>query len=351
MKAEMSSRPLAETRIDRWDVAFYRERIREQRYNIDQEELRRYFPSAQTMRWVLDMSERLYGVRFQEATVPVWHPEVRYFDVTDADDGRFLGGLYVDLFPREGKYGHAAVWPVRRSSELADRRPISVLVTNFDRQGLTHAELETLLHELGHALHNIFSQTRYNNHGGTSVELDFVEAPSQMYEEWARRPETLATMRSTCPECPTLDAEQVERLNAARLFGIGNRYAEQWLLAAFDMELAGATPVEAMAAWSRLEGETPLGHVPETRFPAQFGHVASHYGAGYYGYMWSEVIALDLLSAFGEDLMDPIVGARFRDAILSRGGEAPAMQMVEGFLGRPVGREAFFRTIRGERVP
>jgi thimet oligopeptidase len=349
LKVEMTAVPAAEARLDRWDVAFYRERLREQRYAIDQEELRRYFPTEPTLRWSFHMSERLYGVRFTEAQVPVWHPDVRYFDVTDAATDALMGGLYVDLYPRDGKYGHAAVWPVKRSSELAGRRPLSVLVTNFDRRGLTHSEVETLLHELGHALHNIFSTTRYGLHGGTAVEMDFVEAPSQMYEEWARRPETLATIRESCPSCPVLTPEQVARVDEARRFGLGMRYADQWMLAAFDMGLAGQQPVEVMAAWRQLEEQSPLGHVAETRFPARFAHVAGHYAAAYYGYMWSEVIALDLLSAFGDNLMDPEVGRRFREQVLSRGGERPAMEIVQEFLGRPVSRDAFFREIQGDR--
>jgi thimet oligopeptidase len=350
-RAAREGTPPEAARIDRWDVAFYRERVREARYAVDQEALRRYFPSERAVDWTLALSAELYGIRFHESPAPVWHPEVRYFDVTDAATGAYLGGLYVDLYPREGKFGHAAVWPVRRPNELAGRRATSVLVTNFDRRGLTHPELETLLHEMGHALHNLLSRTRYNAHAGTAVEQDFVEAPSQMFEEWARRPETLARMRAVCPECPVLDAAQVERLNAARRFGLGLRYAGQWVLAAFDMALAGAEPADAMTAWRELEEQTPLGHVADTRFPARFAHVAGHYGAAYYGYMWSEVIALDLLSAFGDDLMDPEVGRRFREAVLARGGERPAMEMVEEFLGRPVSSEAFFREVRGERRP
>ena len=140
--------------------------------------------------------------RFSAATVPVWHEDVMYYDVDDAATGERIGGIYLDLYPRADKYKHAAAWPVRGVSRKAGRKPISVLVTNFDRVGLTHSELETLLHEFGHVMHGVLSQTEYNQHSGTSVERDFVEAPSQMYEEWASRMESLALMRDHCTTCP-----------------------------------------------------------------------------------------------------------------------------------------------------
>ncbi|MDQ3283081.1 MAG: M3 family metallopeptidase, partial [Acidobacteriota bacterium] len=203
-----------EVRIERWDVTYYRERLRERRYAIDQEELRKYFPSEPTVRWMLDISERLYGLRFERADVPVWHEEVIYLDVLDAPTDAFIGGIYLDLYPRDGKYKHAAAWPVRGVSKRTGRKPISVLVTNFDRKGLTHDELETLLHEFGHVLHGVLSDTHYVGHAGTSVERDFVEAPSQMYEEWASRMESLSLLQNHCSECPRVDASLVERLNA-----------------------------------------------------------------------------------------------------------------------------------------
>lgn len=349
MKASMTDMPLETTELNPWDVGYYRERLREQRTNIDQEMLRKFFPTEPTVAWALGMSSRLYGVTFEEKEVPVWHPEVRYFEVRDSASDEVLGGLYLDPFPRDGKYTHAAVWPVRQSSTLEGRKPISVFVTNLDRVGLTHSEVETLLHELGHALHNIFSQTRYARQGGTAVQSDFVEAPSQMYEEWARRLETLSLIRDYCEECPLMDQELVDRLEEARRFGQGMGYADQRMFAAYDQLLYGPEPVDVMGAWHAMERERVMGETQGSSFPARFGHLANHYGAGYYGYMWSEVIALDMLSAFDGNLMDPEVGARFRHEVLERGGERDAMELVEGFLGREVNSDAFFREITGTR--
>lgn len=348
MKAAMTGLPVEQARINRWDLNFYRERLREQRFAIDQEELRQYFPTAISIEWMLDVSERLYGVRFERREVPVWHESVMYVDVLDAEDGSHIGGIYFDFYPRDGKYKHAAAWPVRGVSLRFNRQPISVLVTNLNSVGLTHDEIETLLHEFGHVLHGVLSKTEYLQHSGTSVERDFVEAPSQMYEEWANRMESLSLIREHCSECPAIEQELVDRLVAAAKFGAGIDYGRQLLYASFDMELSSEHPGECLEVWKRMEGATPLGYVEGTSFPGTFEHIASGYAAGYYGYMWAKVIALDMVSIFGADLMNGETGRRFRELILSRGSEEPAKDLVEKFLGRPVSSEAFFARIQGE---
>jgi len=352
MKAELTNVPIEQARIQRWDAAYYRERLRERRYAIDQEALREYFPTKGAVAWMLDITSRLYGLRFEKSPVPVWHEDVLYLDVLDAQSGAHIGGIYLDLYPRDGKYKHAAAWPVRGVSARTGRRPISVLVTNFNRQGLTHDEVETLLHEFGHVLHGVLSHTHYLAHSGTSVERDFVEAPSQMYEEWASRMESLSLLRDHCGDCPaptrTIDESLVQRLRAANKFGAGIDYGRQLLYASFDMALSSENPGRALDVWSWMEGATPMGYVEGTQFPGTFEHIASGYAAGYYGYMWAKVIALDLVSAFGANLMSSDTGRRFRQLILSRGSEEPARDMVERFLGRPVASDAFFAHIGGE---
>jgi thimet oligopeptidase len=378
LKAELTGLPIEQAAIERWDVVYYRERLRERRYAVDQETLREYFPTLPTVNWMLDITARLYGVRFTEAVVPVWHEDVKYYDVDDVVSGERIGGIYLDLFPRADKYKHAAAWPVRGVSRNEGRRPISVLVTNFNRQGLTHSELETLLHEFGHVMHGVLSRTVYNQHSGTSVERDFVEAPSQMYEEWANRMESLTLMRNHCATCPLIDESLVQRIRAAKKFGSGIDYGRQLLYASFDMALSGegvgkrgsgvgagdaaaqttdnrqSTTVSphpdslSLRLWEEMERSTPMGYVEGSMFPGTFEHIASGYAAGYYGYMWAKVIALDMMSAFGPNVMNEAVGRRFREMILSRGSEEPARELVARFLGRPVSSDAFFAEIRGE---
>ncbi|HEX4331456.1 MAG TPA: M3 family metallopeptidase [Usitatibacter sp.] len=347
-KAKDLGTPVADTRVDRWDVSYYQERIRRARFDIDQEELRKYFPTDKAVDYTLLVSQRLYGLEFREVKVATWHPDVRYFDVFDAKTGKFMSGFYLDLFPREGKFNHAAAFPIRGASLLAHRTPLAALVTNFNREGLDHGELETLMHEFGHVMHNVLSRTDYNPEAGTSVKGDFVEAPSQMFEEWARREQPLELFKQVCPDCPHLTHDEIARLDAARRYGQGTLYARQWLYASFDMAMS-TDPQPPLAVWTRLESATPLGHPDGTMFPASFSHIASNYGAGYYGYMWSQVLALDMLSPFKKNMMDSSVGRRYRETILAQGGQDEEMNLVKRFLGRNPSNQAFFAEITGKR--
>jgi len=353
LKARETGKPLVETKLNKWDLAFYQEKIKQNRFKIDQEALRKYFPTDASVAYTLLVAEKLYGLKFVEVTLPpqnTWHKDVRYFDVTDGKTGKFISGFYLDLFPREGKYGHAAAFPIRGVSTLAKRTPSTALVTNFNRVGLNHDELETLMHEFGHVLHGVLSTTTYNPEAGTNTLIDFVEAPSQMFEEWARREQALMLFATVCKDCPKLDSDMIKRIDEARRYGRGLRYARQHLFADFDMALAGEKSASAMDVWTRLESATPLGYVDGTQFPASFSHIAGGYAAGYYGYMWSEVIALDMLSAFGSNMMDEKVGARYRDIILSNGGQVAPKELVKQFLGREPNNKAFFEELAGKRI-
>jgi len=180
------------------------------------------------------------------------------------------------------------------------------------------------------------------------VKGDFVEAPSQMYEEWARREQPLELFKQVCPGCPHLTHDEIERLEAARRYGQGTRYARQWQYATFDMDLS-TNPQPPLELWKKIESASPLGYVEGTMFPSSFSHIASNYGAGYYGYMWSEVLALDMLTPFRKNMLDPAVGRRYRDTILANGGQEEEMALVKRFLGRAPNSDAFFAEITGKR--
>lgn len=339
-----------EAKLARWDLSYYQEKVRKGRFAVDQEKYRKYFPTGKSVEFAMLVAETLYGVKFREVKdVPVWHPEVRYYDMLDAKTGAYRAGLYIDLYPREGKRNGAWHSGVRRVSTLAGRKPYSVLATNFSREGLNQRERETLLHEFGHALHAMLSQAEYSAQAGTAVKRDFVEAPSQMFEEWIRREQPLALMKKVCAECPQLTRADIERLEEARRYGQAIHYAAQWTYATLDMRLS-TDPRPILEVWKAIEGATPLGHVEGTYRPASFAHIAgSGYASGYYGYMYSEVIGLDLLSPFKRDMLDPAVGARYRDTILAQGGQVEEMDMVRKFLGRDPSSEAFFAELTGTR--
>lgn len=350
-KAETLKVPREKADITRWNQGYWSEKLRQAKYKVDQEKLRDYFPTEAAQKWLFAVSSELYGIDFRPMKVKAWHNEVEYYAVHDTASGEFLGGLYVDKYPREGKYGHAAVWGAYGGSTLNQRRPVSVLVTNFNRKGLNSKELETFVHEMGHALHGVLSKTRYSEQSGTSVERDLVEAPSQMYEEWARRLETLSKVADYCePACPRVDAAMTERLKDVKNYGRGLHYARQTLYAQYDMALHSkdALKTDPLKLWQEMESKTALGYVPGQQFPGQFGHVMGGYQAGYYSYMWSEVIALDMLSAFGDQLMDKKVGAHYRNTVLAQGGQKHGEQMVKDFLGRDPDSKAFFNEISGK---
>jgi thimet oligopeptidase len=345
-KSQRENTALESTRLHRWDQAYYAEQYRKENFNVDQESLRDYFPTDSAIEWALGTFSQVLGVTIQAANVPVWDADVSYYDVFDTNSGDFLGGIYLDIYPRAGKYNHAAAFDTRSGSTLHNRTPISVLVTNFNRVGLTQNSLETLLHELGHVFHGVLSKTHFASQSGTNVTRDFVEAPSQMLEAWARNFETLAPLSELCaPNCPVISKALVMRLNQARNFSLAGFYARQTLYARFDMALAGEDPQPAMSLWKEMESLTPMGHVDGSKFPSAFPHIMGGYAAGYYGYMWSEVIALDLLSAFGENLLDDNIGRRYRQTILANGGQREVIDLIESFLGRPSSPEAFFRQL------
>jgi thimet oligopeptidase len=337
---------LASTRLDIWDTSYYLEGVRRARFDIDQEKLRAYFPSDKSVAYALLLAERLYGVRFKESTAPAWHPTVRYYEMFDAKSGRYLANIYLDLFPRGGKRPGAFAAPLRSASRLAKRTPSAALVANLDPNGLKQLELETLLHEFGHVLNMVLADVEYAPQAISTVKWDFVEAPSQMFEEWARREQTLALFREVCTDCPRLTSDEIRRLEEARRYGQAIGYGRQYLLARLDMELS-LNPRPPLEVWKWLESAAPLGYVEGTMFPASFRHIASGYASGYYGYMWSRVIARDMLSAFGDNLLDAKVGARYRAAILGAGTENEESAMVRRFLGREPNNKAFFAEITG----
>ncbi len=343
-KARDLGKPLADVKLERWDVAYYTERVKHERYSVDQEAFREFFPPQESLALVMRIIEKTMGVKYTRvAGVTLWHPNAQAYVASDARTGKALATLYVDPFPREGKYNHAAVWTFRSAATRSKRAPQAALVVNINRKGLNLDEIDTLLHEFGHAVHNNLGATRY---ASGSVLWDFVEAPSQMLEAWVYDSRVLALMRDVCPACKPVPDALLAQAKIADRYGKGVWYARQRLQASFDLALHDADAPEPMALWAQMEGATALGHVPGTMFPAGFSHVAGGYAAGYYGYLWSEVVAADLRTAFGNDKLDAKVGQRYRDTILANGAQMPPQQLVRAFLGRESNSKAFFEDLK-----
>ena len=341
-KAADLKQPLQATPLKRWDTGYYVERVKRERFALDQESFRRHFPTEASVDFVFALSGRLFNVGFRPLQQTLWHADAKAYEVFDLGDQRALATLYLDLYPRADKFGHAAVWSVRGSSTLDQRLPIAALVTNFNREGLTLAELETMLHEFGHALHVTLSNTRYATQAGTNVKLDFVEAPSQMLQEWVYDAKVLALFSQVCAACEPVPADLLERATASRSFAKGLLFARQHLYASYDLALYAASAPEPLALWARLEGATPLGYEKGSLFPAAFSHIAGGYSAGYYAYLWSLATAHDLHTAFAADHLNGTTGQRYRSIVLANGGQIDANELVTRFLGRQPGNAAFF---------
>jgi thimet oligopeptidase len=265
------------------------------------------------------------------------------------EQGRTLGRFFLDLFPREGKYKHAAQFTLA-SGVREGALPEGALVCNFHRPGaepalLDHGEVVTFFHEFGHLLHHLFGgNTRWAGLSGVRTEWDFVEAPSQMLEEWCWDASVLQRFARHVETGEPIPADLVERMRAADEFGKGLRVRQQMFYAATSLRLHDRDPqgldTTALAAGLQ-ERYTPFRHVPGTYFQESFGHLEG-YSAIYYTYMWSLVIAKDLFGVFRRDgLLNPAAAARYRRAILEPGGGAPAAKLVESFLGRAASFDAF----------
>jgi thimet oligopeptidase len=333
----------SKTTFNRWDSMYYTERVRKAKYSVEEEQFRQYFPPEASLKFVFKFAEDLFGVKFTPVQRKLWHPEAKAFIVTNSADNAYLATFYTDIYPRENKYNHAAVWSYRDVASRIGRRPSAAMVTNFNREGLTIGELETLLHEFGHGVHAMLSQSRYAAQGGTNVLRDFVEAPSQMLEEWVYQPEVLALFQQVCAECKPVPKDLLEAAKRSRGFAKGMRYARQHLYATYDLALHAKDPQDALALWAKMEGATPLGYVPDTLFPAGFGHLAGGYAAGYYGYLWSEVIAKDMQTAFEGDWLNANTGAKYRNTVLANGGQRAPQALVKDFLGRESNSAAFYK--------
>jgi thimet oligopeptidase len=337
------------TRLRDPDRLYVTELVRRRRFGFDSREVRPYFACEAVLRGVLDTAARLYGLRFEPLALRLWHPDVRAFDVLDG--GQRLARFYLDLHPRPDKYKHAAMFDL--VSGLAGRRlPEACLVCNLPRPTagdpglLEPSDVVTLFHEFGHLLHHLLGgRQRWLAVSGIATEWDFVEVPSQLFEEWARDARVLQSFARHHAGGEPIPAALVERMRAAQDHGKGLAARIQMFYAALSLEYfgAGSAGQDTGEVARRLrERYLPFPHEEGTSFEAGFGHLEG-YSALYYTYMWSLVLAKDLLGRFEGDLLDAGVARRYRERILEPGGSRDAADLVADFLGRPFAFEAFER--------
>ena len=337
------------SRVDDHEKTFLENKVKAQSYSYDAQEVRPYFPYKQVEQGLLDITAEMYGVQYRPAAgAEIWHQDVRAFEVMRGEQK--VGRIFLDMHPREGKYQHAAQFTLR-SGVVGAQLPEGVLVCNFPNPRtdppalMEHDDVVTMFHEFGHLMHHVLGgQQRWIEQSGVATEWDFVEAPSQMFEEWAWSHDTLKRFARHHETGAVIPDELVQRMRKADKFGIGLQTVQQMFYASVSLRFHTLDPAGLdmlQEVRSLQEKYTPFKFVEGTSFHTNFGHL-NGYSALYYTYMWSLVIAKDLLTPFHKNgLMNHEWTFKYRDAILARGGTKDAADLVKDFLGREFSFKAF----------
>lgn len=345
-----------------WESGYWSNKFRKENLELDSEKIKEYFPSQVVIDGMLDLFGGVFGITFEPVNIPVWHPDVKAFKIKDKASGELVAYFYMDLYPREGKYKHAACFGLVEGEEKQDgtyQIPFVAIVANLNKPSgdtpslLKHSEVETLFHEFGHVLHNALTKAKYSAFSGTSVSWDFVEAPSQMLERWAWDPQVLKKISRHYKTGEALPDDLIKRMIAAKNFGAGGMYLRQDFFAQYDMTLhtADTTPDTTKLYFELTKKIRGLPLTKGTIPQASFGHIMGGYDAGYYGYLWSEVIAEDFFGEFKKNgIFNPETGLKFRREILEKGGTLDEEKMVENFLGRPADNKPFLKSIGLENL-
>ena len=364
--AVMTEALRAETGDDRlrsWDVRYYENQLRRTKYGVDGSLVAEYFPLEQVMTGMLELTGEVFGLEYRQvADTLAWHPDVRLLEIVDRESGEVLADAYVDLFPRDGKFTHAAAFPLvvgHRDATGARVRPVSAIVANFTPPSgerpslLRHDEVVTLFHEFGHILHMSLSQAEFVRFSGGETESDFVEAPSQIMEHWAWNADVLRRFARHYRTGEPIATGLIDQLVAARDLNVAVKALRQASFGYLDLAFHDERDVRDVQAINReAYAVTGLQFHEGTFYPASFGHLMGGYDAGYYGYLWSKVYGDDMFSRFTpEGVTSPEVGRAYRREILEPNGAGPAEELLRRFLGREPNNEAFLRLLGIEIAP
>jgi len=336
------------TGVTAWERSYYSELVRKASYDFDSQSVRPYFAFDRVKQGLFDVTSKLYGVTYRPVTVPTWDKSVEAYEMLE--NGKVIGRFYLDMHPRKDKYNHAAEFPIR-SGVTGRQIPEASLICNLpggepgDPGLMTHDDVETFFHEFGHLVHALVSgRHQWIGISGISTEQDFVEAPSQMLEEWTWDPKTLQTFAKHYQTNEPIPTALVTRMRRASEFGKAIGVRQQMVYAKLSLSVYDRDPksVDTTAMVKELVNRyTATPYVEGTHFQTSFGHLDG-YSAVYYTYMWSLVIAKDMFSQFDRnDLLAPAVAAKYRGAVLAPGGSKPAATLVADFLGRPFDDKAW----------
>ncbi len=348
--------------INIWDWRYFSNELKKEKYTVDAEQLRVYFPYQRVLEGMFDIYQSIFGLKFERLDPPYkWIGDLQLWGVSDAKTGEPLGLFYLDMFPREGKYNHFAQFRLIGGKMMVSgkyQRPVVALICNFpaptkDKPALlAHMDVETLFHEFGHAMHSILTRAKYGRFAGTSVPGDFVESPSQMLENWVWDKKVLdsfaADYRDPSKKIPI---EILAKLQEAKLATEGTRYRRQISFGLMDLalhtQIHESNAKEALPLSNKVLSEAFLPMVPDTAFVAYFGHLMG-YDAGYYGYAWADAIAADMATVFQKapnGYFDQAAGRRLRTEIYEPGDSRDVNESIEKFLGRKRSIDPFLKKI------
>jgi thimet oligopeptidase len=360
MKAADTQNP--RVKVDWWDWRYYTNQLKKQKYAVDTEALRVYFPFQKVLQGMFNIYQSIFGLKFEKIAAPYkWIDDLQLYMVTDAATGEPLGMFYLDMFPREGKFNHFAEFDIIGGKLLPDgkyQRPTVALICNFpppsaDKPSLmTHTDVEALFHEFGHALHAITTRARYARFAGTNVPGDFVEAPSQMLQNWVWNKKVLDTFAADYRDpSKKIPAETIKKMNDAKKATAGVFYRRQFAFAALDLALHDQhpenQPYDCVGISNPILEKVFLPIDPSTTFVTYFGHL-NGYDAGYYGYAWADAIAADMATVFEkakDGYLDKQAGMKLRREIYAEGSSRDVKVSIEKFLGRPQSVQPFLKRI------
>jgi len=352
----------AAPRINIWDWRYYQNQLKKQKFAVDAEALRNFFPFQKVLDGMFAIYQRIFGLKFEKIAVPYkWIDDLQLWAVSDAASGEPLGLFYLDMFPRDGKYNHFAEFEIIGGKLLPDgkyQRPTVTLLCNFppataDKPSLlSHSEVETLFHEFGHVLHTITTRAKYGRFAGTHVPTDFVEAPSQMLQNWVWDKNVLDSFAADYREpSKKIPGDAIQKMKDAKLATAGVFYRRQFAFASLDLALHGPhpenAPYDCVAISNPILEKVFLPIDPSTTFVSYFGHL-NGYDAGYYGYAWADAIAADMATVFEsapEGYFDRQAGMRLRNEIYAMGDSRDVNESIEKFLGRKQSVQPFLKKI------
>lgn len=343
-----------------WNLPYWSNQYKKKYYQVDDDKIKEYFPADKVISGMFEVFGNLFGITFTQADLPVWHPEVVVYQIKDKKTGELISNFYLDLFPRDGKYTHAATWSFVDRFELPDghmQTPSVVIAANFTPAGngtpslLEHSEVETLFHEFGHVLQMSMATSKYATLTGDNVAWDYIEAHSQLLENWAWQPQVLKKISAHYKTGETLPDGLISSLVKSKNVGVAVAFLRQNFLGQYDLALhTAAKRVDSTKLYAQMMHN--ISGIPMTKgtYPqASFGHIMSltdPYDVGYYVYAWSLVIAQDIFSRFEEEgLFNAELGAKLRKYIYTPGTVYDENEMVEKFLGRPYNDKAFLKSL------